>query len=154
MVAPFISCLRERTVLMKNECVFSKIRDWLKSTELFSRPSLEVPGVWHLFEYYAEPEGHLVHFIEGDMVEKHLYWEIALDSEGRFRQKSNLPIQLFPGNGICNWHIKSNFIILSHPQTREKGEKYQFAMDRRVLKLLKKDSSGRIEIFGFFRKVS
>jgi hypothetical protein len=137
---------------MKKKFAFSRMIRWVKSTELFARPSREIPGVWHLFEYYAEPEGKLVHIKAGELAENHLFWEIAFDNKGRFRQKSNLPIQFFPGVDTCYWHVKVNFITLIHPEFSEKREKFQFALDHHVLKLLKKEPSGRIEIFGFFRK--
>ncbi len=48
------------------------------------------------------------------------------------------------------WNISRNFVTVINPDNLDC--KFQFAIDRGVLKLLKKNSAGRIELFGFFRK--
>ena len=134
------------------QSAFSRLISWLNSTEMFARPSREIPGIWQLFEYYAEPAGELIHVKENELTAGKYFWEIAFDTDGHFRQKSNLPVQFMPGIDSCKWDRTGNFIILIHPDNFGKNEKFQFAIERQNLKLLKKNASGRIEIFGFFRK--
>jgi hypothetical protein len=131
---------------------FSRIIRWLESTELFARPSRAIPGVWQLFEYYTEPSGELIHVKEDELAAGKYFWEITFDAEGSFRQRSNLPVRFISAIESCKWDITGNFILLIHPENFRENVKFQFAVEKQNLKLLKKDTSGRIEMFGFFRK--
>jgi len=127
---------------------------WLKSTELFARPAKEIPGKWQLFEYYTETEGELVHLKEKQLKEMNQYWHIEFNSGGQVIHTSNLPVSFLHGSEHDNWQIIRNFITLYSSEKIQDDIKFQFAIEKQQLKLLKKDPSGRIEIFGFFRKMS
>jgi len=138
---------------MKIKSVYTEFVNWLKSTEMFARPSRQVPGRWQLFEYYTEPENELIHVEEEQLKQETLGWEIEFGSGGSFSQKTNLPVQYLNGEKSCRWNIANNYITLLHPADFRLNEEFQFAIDKGILKLLKKSSTGKIELFGFFRRV-
>jgi hypothetical protein len=51
-----------------------------------------------------------------------------------------------------NWKRSKNYLTLSDSRNPGHTLEFQFAFEKENLKLLKKDSGGKIEIFGFFRK--
>lgn len=119
---------------------------------MFARPSRQIPGRWKLFEYYTEPENELLHVTEEQLTNENLGWEIEFDSEGKVLQKINLPVQFLNKEVSYNWSITKNYITLLHPADFRQNEEFQFAIDKGILKLLKKNSTGKIELFGFFRR--
>jgi hypothetical protein len=136
-----------------NKPVISSLIQWLKSTEMFARPSKKLPGKWKLFEYYSEPEGELVNMKENQLNENQFYCEIEFGTHGFLSQKTNLPEQFLEGIETYKWINSKNFIIMIHPEDDGKNEEIQFAIENEILKLLKKDVNGRIIFFGFFRKL-
>lgn len=138
---------------MKIKPVYSEFINWLKSTEMFARPSRQIPGRWQLFEYYTEPENDLLHVKEEQLTKENQGWEIEFGTEGGVIQKINLPVQFLDGEVSYNWSIAKNYITLLHPSDFRQNEEFQFAIDKGILKLLKKSSTGKIELFGFFKRV-
>jgi hypothetical protein len=55
---------------------------------------------------------------------------------------------------VCKWRLQRNFLKMIHPDNQNYYEEFQFAVERGLLKLLKKDINGRILFFGFFKKES
>ena len=49
---------------MKKITAFTNFLNWIKTTEMFARPSKQLPGKWDLFEYYIEKDGDLIHIKE------------------------------------------------------------------------------------------
>lgn len=138
---------------MKKKSVFSVFWNWLSTTEMFARPSKKLSGKWHLFEYFIEPERELVNVKEQQLKVEKLYWEIEF-AEDIYTQKSNLSIQLVEKIENGNWHVSKNFISLIQAEDIRENVEFQFAIENGVLKLLRKDAFGKIEFFGFFRKLN
>lgn len=145
---------RVATYIMKKKTFFSAIVQWLQSTEMFAQPSKQIPGRWQLYEYYTEPADGLVNVKEEQLERENKFWELEFSGEGNFSHKKNIPLQVLAGKDSWEWSLSRNFIIFIHPHDFRKNETFQFAIEKGDLKLLKKDVSGRIELFGFFRKLN
>jgi hypothetical protein len=139
---------------MRRQAIFSSVIHWLKSTEMFARPSKQLPGKWRLFEYYTEKSGELVNVKEDHLKQQDIFWEIEFDKEGGFQQKSGLAINFLEGLESSGWLVSKNFITLIYRDDSHRNEEFQFAIVNDMLKLLKKDTSGKIIFFGFFRKLN
>lgn len=126
---------------------------WLKSTEMFARPSLQVPGRWELYEFYYEPEGMLIHVEKEAVKLENIRWEILIKSDGYFSQQSNIPVKILNGMTDCRWSLSGNYIRFMHPGNEKEHEEVQFAVVNDNLRLLKKESDGKIRFFGFFSRV-
>jgi hypothetical protein len=138
---------------MKKKSVFSVFKNWLSTTEIFARPSKKIPGKWQLFEYFSEPETELINIKEPQLKADSQYLEFEFE-EDFYQLKSNLPILLIQNIENGNWDIEKNFITLIHAEDFRKNVEFQFAIEKGILKLLRKDAGGKIEFFGFFRKIS
>jgi hypothetical protein len=138
---------------MKKKSVFSVFKNWLSTTEMFIRPSKKIPGKWQLFEYFSEPETELINIKEPQLKADSQYLEFEFEEES-YQLKSNLSIQLIQNIENGNWSITKNFITLIHTKDIRKNVEFQFAIEKGILKLLRKDAGGKIEFFGFFRKES
>ncbi len=138
---------------MKKTSAFTLFLNWLKSTEMFTRPSRQVPGRWQLYEFYHEPEGQLIHVKEEALKVDHVGWEIAISRDGQFTQESNVPVKIFNGIKNCKWSVSANYLKLFHPVNTGEYEEVQFAVVKGNLRLLKKESNGAIRFFCFFRRV-
>ena len=138
---------------MENKISFTSILNWLKSTEMFARPSKQIPGKWHLVEYYTETETELQNITEAQLNAEKQLWNIEFTEKKSYSQQCNLPVSLIPGikNGL--WNISKNYITLSPAGEMIESVEFQFAIEKEMLKILKKDNSGRIGFFGFFRKM-
>ena len=138
---------------MKVESTFSKFSGWLMSTEMFARPSKQLPGKWQLFEYYVDRGEDLLNFKEEELKKIKENWSIEFSENEQFIQNGNVSVELIAGieNGI--WSISRNYVTIIHPNDFRKNVEFQFAIVKKQLKLLKKDAFGKIEFFGFFRKL-
>lgn len=132
--------------------IFSKIVNWLQSTEMFARPSKQLPGNWQLFEYYIEEGNDLLNINESRLKEKNEFWDFEFTAENKYFHQCNLPVAQISKINNGNWSISKNFITLSSSENFRDSVEFQFAIEKKNLKLLKKDDLGRIEFFGFFRK--
>jgi hypothetical protein len=132
--------------------IFSEILSWLKSTEMFARPSKQIPGKWQLFEYYVEKGNDLQNINEARLKEEKELWDIEFTVENKYYHQCNLPVWQISKIKNGNWSISKNFITLSSSENERNSVEFQFAIEKEKLKLLKKDALGRIEFFGFFRK--
>ena len=117
-------------------------------------PDMLLPGKWLLYEYYAEPGKELIHIEEKQLLEAKQTWTIEFTADKKFNCQANLPIILVSGIKAGNWHRSKNFLAFMNSSNPADKTEFQFAIEKSNLKLLKKDSLGRIEIFGFFRKAS
>jgi hypothetical protein len=138
---------------MNIKTAFSRFSGWLMSTEMFSRPSKQLPGQWILFEYYLDKGEDLLNVKEEELKRKNENWTIEFAERDKFLQQGNLSINLISGieNGV--WSISRNFVTIINPSDFRKNVEFQFAIQKNQLKLLKKDGFGKIEFFGFFRKL-
>ena len=132
--------------------IFSEILSWLKSTEMFARPSKQIPGKWQLFEYYVERGNDLQNINEARLKEEKELWDIEFTVDNKYYHQCNLPVWQISKIKNGNWNISKNFITLSSSENERNSVEFQFAIEKETLKLLKKDALGRIEFFGFFRK--
>ena len=132
--------------------IFSEILSWLKSTEMFARPSKQIPGKWQLFEYYVEKGNDLQNINEARLKEEKGLWDIEFTVENKYYHQCNLPVWQISKIKNGNWSISKNFITLSSSENERNSIEFQFAIEKEKLKLLKKDALGRIEFFGFFRQ--
>lgn len=138
---------------MANKIKFSVILNWLKSTEMFARPSKQIPGKWQLTEYYIEADSELRNITETQLKAENELWYIEFTEEKKYAQQCNLSVSLVSKIKDGNWNISKNYITLSSFENSGSNIEFQFAIEKEQLKLLKKDEKGRIEFFGFFRKL-
>lgn len=120
---------------------------------MFARPSRQLPGKWELFEYYMESGKELHNLKETQLNEKKEFWQIEFTTENEFIHENNLPIWQISKVKSGNWRISKNFITLTSSENIRNYIEFQFAVEKETLKLLKKDTLGRIEFFGFFKRV-
>ena len=139
---------------MNRTSIIDKISNLLQSTEMFVRPSKKLPGKWQLYEYYIDEAKELKHVKSEQLTSEKQNWNIEFTTEReKYIHNSNLSVPLISKieNGL--WSISKNFITIIHPQDFRKNIKFQFAIEKGDLKLLKKDEFGKIEFFGFFKKL-
>jgi hypothetical protein len=132
--------------------LFSKFFHWLQSTEMFARPSKQLPGKWQLVEYYTESKGELINLKQRDLAELNLKWKIDFSVDYQFFNTSSLNLDLIKNIKDGTWKLQKNFLELSTNDS--KTVRFQFAIEKEQLKLLKKDETGQIEFFGFFHRIS
>lgn len=132
--------------------LFSKFFNWLQSTEMFARPSKQLPGKWQLVEYYTEAKGELINLKQYDLTELNLKWKIEFSVDYQFFNTSSLNLDLIKEIKDGKWKLLKNFLELSYNDS--KTVTFQFAIEKEQLKLLKKDETGQIEFFGFFHRIS
>ena len=131
---------------------FNNILAWLNSTEMFARPSKQIPGKWHLTEYYTESGEELRNVKESQLKAENEFWNIELTIENKFYHQCNLPVWQIAKIKSGNWSVSKNYFTLLSSDNFRNNIEFQFAIEKGKLKLLKKDALGRIEFFGFFSK--
>ncbi|NOR75224.1 MAG: hypothetical protein GQ525_08690 [Draconibacterium sp.] len=139
---------------MNKTLIIAKINSFLQSTEMFARPSKQLPGKWQLFEYYIDEVKELKHVNSEMLTSGKQNWDIEFTENGKYTHSCNLPISLILEIENGSWSTSKNFITLNHPSNFRKNVEFQFAFEKDNLKLLKKDTFGKIEFFGFFRKLN
>lgn len=133
---------------------FLKFVDWLKSPEVFGSISKKIPGKWLLFEYYIDSKDELLNFTEEDLKEHNQSLHIEILSDESFYWTCNLPVSLFQNIESGKWSRAKNYITFIQPDNFRDNVEFQFAFEKGNLKLLKKDAFGKIEFFGFFKKLN
>ncbi len=139
---------------MEKKNRFTSILNWLQSTEMFARPSKQIPGKWQLFEYYIENGDELQNINEARLKATNGLWNIEFTIENKYYHQCNLPVWQISKIKNGNWGISKNFITLMSSENNRNNIEFQFAIENEKLKLLKKDALGRIEFFGFFNKIN
>lgn len=134
---------------MEKKFSFTSILNWLKSTEMFARPSRQVPGKWQLVEYYIETGNELRNITENQLKAAGEFWNIEFTPEKNYTKNSNLPLPLISGLKNGNWNTSKNYITLN---SSEESVEFQFAIEKEILRILKKDNLGKIIFFGFFKR--
>jgi hypothetical protein len=120
---------------------------------MFARPSKQIPGKWHLVEYYTETENELRNITEAQLKAEKELWNIEFTEKKNYSHQCNLPVSLISEIKNGNWNISKNYITLSSSENSNERVEFQFAVEKELLKLLKKDEKGSIEFFGFFNKL-
>ena len=139
--------------VMNKTTFFTKIINSLQSSEMFDRPSKKLPGKWQLFEYYIDEVKKLKHVNSEQLTSKNQNCNIEFTEDKQYFHNSSLPVPLISDIENGSWSISKNFITLINPLNSTKNVEFQFALEKGNLKLLKKDEFGKIEFFGFFRKL-
>jgi len=138
---------------MTTKSFISRIGDLLQKTEMFERPWKKIPGKWQLYEYFVDSGEELIHIQESELMENKEFFEIEC-FEKRFSYTSNIPVSFVQNIKKGNWNVAKNFVVLMDESNFRNNAECQFAFEKGNLKLLKKDGFGKIEFFGFFRKLS
>ena len=81
---------------MEKKSVFVTFFSWLKTTEMFARPSKLLPGKWQLFEYYMDTDSELCHIEEDKLKNADEKWLLEFSEEMVVHQ-SNLSVPLITG---------------------------------------------------------
>jgi hypothetical protein len=138
---------------MKKIISLTSVLNWLKSTEMFARPSRQIPGKWRLVEYYVETGNELRNITENQLKATSEFWNIEFTTEKNYSQNCNLPVSIISEVKNGNWNTSKNYITLSPAGETMKSIEFQFAIEKEMLRILKKDHSGRIGFFGFFKRM-
>jgi len=138
---------------MEKNISFTLILNWLKSTEMFARPSKQLPGKWQLEEYYVETGDELRNITESRLKAAKELWNIEFTADKNYLHECNLPVSFISGIKNGNWNTSQNFITLKFSGISNESVEFQFAIEKEQLKLLKKDEKGSIEFFGFFNRI-
>jgi len=138
---------------MTKKFSFSNFLKWLKSREIFARPSKMLPGKWQLFEYYVEIGDNLLNIKEPELLQQKVSMLIDFRNDKTIVIQENLDIMIFKDFVGGGWLRNSNFVTLVNNEKHERMLAFQFDASKDQLKLLKKDSKGKIEFFGFFKRV-
>src|SRR5680860_1621621 len=111
---------------MEKKSVFVTFFSWLKTTEMFARPSKLLPGKWQLFEYYMDTDSELCHIEEDQLKTADEKWLLEF-SEEMVAHQSNLSVPLIAGIENGTWSLAKNFITFIHPKDFRKNIEFQFA---------------------------
>jgi len=131
---------------------YNVILNWLKSTEMFARPSKQIPGKWELVEYYIEKGNELLNIKEKQLKERSEFWHIEFKTDFNFLHENYLPVWQINKVKNGSWSTSKNYISITSSENVRNYIEFQFAIEKETLKLLKKDALGRIEFFGFFNR--
>lgn len=137
---------------MNGKKLVGNLIGWLKTTEMFYNPKEHLTGKWDMYEYFTEVEGELMHIQEKDLKDKkhQFFLELIPDT---FKASCSLPEHILDIKKEGQWEASRQYITFGLDAPSDQGKStYQFAIDKGFLKLLKKDSSGKIIFFGFFRQ--
>ncbi len=63
---------------------YHAVLNWLKSTEMFARPSKQIPGKWELVEYYIEKGNELLNIKEEQLKANSEFWHIEFTPDFNF----------------------------------------------------------------------
>ncbi len=138
---------------MNQTSIIAQINKLLQSTEMFARPSKKIPGKWQLYEYYVDENKELKHIKREQLTSEKQNWNIEFAIDKKYIHNTNIAVSIISNVENGSWHIAKNFITLIHPNDINKNMEFQFAIEEGNLKLLKKDNLGKIEFFGFFKKL-
>ena len=97
---------------MEKNISFTLILNWLKSTEMFARPSKQLPGKWQLEEYYVETGDELRNITESRLKAAKELWNIEFTADKNYLHECNLPVSFISGIKNGNWNTSQNFITL------------------------------------------
>jgi hypothetical protein len=138
---------------MEYKISFKKIGNWLKTGEIFARPSKMLPGKWQLFEYYYDSGADLINIKETELQLSKNKMLIEFNADNILIINENLKLEIFRNFEMGNWLRKRNFVTFINNGKHEENLTFQFDAGSEQLKLLKKDAKGRIDFFGFFKRI-
>lgn len=132
---------------------FSKLKTCLQNTEMFERPIKKLPGRWELYEYFVEVEDELLHFNKADLLQRKDTFVLDISEDGKYQSEATIGIKVVKKLKCGEWDVAKNFITFLVSDNFRDNPEFQFAFEKGNLKLLKKDSFGKIEFFGFLKKI-
>ncbi len=138
---------------MENKISLKGILNWLKAGEMFARPSKMLPGKWQLFEYYYDSGADLINIKETELTLSKNTMLIEINTDNVLTINENLKIEIFRNFEKGHWLRKRNFVTFINNGKYEENLTFQFDASSKQLKLLKKDVKGRIDFFGFFKRI-
>ncbi len=133
---------------------FFNFRNWLQSTEMFEQPVKKVPGTWQLYEYYIDAGEELLHFNEDELIINKDKCKLEIGATGDFACTSTIPVKVIQGLQKGTWSVSKNYITFIVSGNFRDNVAFQFAFEKGNLKLLKKDAFGKIDFFGFFKRIN
>jgi hypothetical protein len=134
--------------------MFGKLISKIKSQVAEYKKNNSLPGDWKLYEYYTEYNCELTNFKEPQIVAEQIRWDIEFKEDGVFQHSTSLNIPLIQDMQPGRWSRSRNFVTIVNPTDFRKNIEFQFAFEKGNLKILKKDSFGKIIIFAFFKRIS
>ena len=138
---------------MASKFPFKKLKSWFRTNELFLRPSKLIVGKWQLYEYYIDEDEKLKHYEEEELKHQGQRLVVSILQDENVIIANNLPVPVVGRLEDGTWSVSKNFITFIHPNNFRNSVEFQFAFNKGVLKLLKKDEFGNIEFFGFFNRI-
>jgi nucleoid-associated protein YejK len=120
---------------------------------MFARPSKMLPGKWQLVEYYYESDNELINLKEAELLQRNFLMQIQLNNDNSLIINENLDLDIFLDYNKGGWLRKRNFVSFVNNGKQEKYLTFQFDAGVDLLKLLKKDDKGKIDFFGFFKRI-
>jgi hypothetical protein len=136
---------------MATKSFFQKCKNWLQNTEMFERPRKKLAGRWQLFEYYIDAGEELLHFEERELTLSKDVMTLEIHDEGKYANVSTLSIEAIQRLQGGEWSTSKNYITFLDPENFRNHVEFQYAFEKGNLKLLRKDTFGKIEFFGFFK---
>ncbi len=109
-------------------------------------------GRWELFEYYLDEGNDLIHIEEIQLKSSNQEWILEFKENGQFKSSSTLDIPVIKKIEATRWLKKGRMLHLIFPANNQINMCFQYAFDKGTMKLLKKDKSGKIEVFAFFKR--
>lgn len=137
---------------MAKKSLFTRIGSVLQNTEMFKRPSKKILGEWSLYEYFVEDKVQLTHLKSADLEANKEAFTIQF-AEEKFELQVHVPVSLLQNIKNGKWSVAKNFVTFINDDNFRDNVAFQFAFEKGNLKLLKKDATGKIEFFGFFKRV-
>ncbi len=110
-------------------------------------------GEWELFEYYYDSKNILQHVEKDQLKSEGNFWELSFLEPGILKMNVRLPVQSVNGLYANKWSRKRNYVAFADEELGKNAISFQYSIDKGILKLLKKDKSGKIEIFAFFERI-
>jgi hypothetical protein len=132
--------------------VRQRLKHWVSEIDLSLHPVKRFPGKWSLYEYYFDKEKELFHFTEKDLKQKNACLFLNFINEDEITIETNLDHPFFQNMKTLHWSKHRNFITFIDVANFRNSIEFQFAFDKGNLKLLKRNSFGYIDFFGFFGK--
>lgn len=132
--------------------IIAQLKTFLSNSEMFARPSKQIVGNWHLVEYYVDEEKELKNITEEKLKNSMQFWNITFSEEKMLSHNMQLNLPLLQNLENGPWSIHKNYICFTQPSDFRKTLEFQFAISSGMLKILKKNSKGEIDFFGFFKK--
>lgn len=130
----------------------TRLKNFVANSEMFARPSKQIMGSWYLNEYFIDQNKELKNVKEESLKTNQQFWKLTFAGENRAVHNLHIDVPILNNIENGEWSIHKNYLSFHHPEDFRRTIEFQFAIDKGVLKILKKNLKGEIEFFGFFKK--